>query len=131
MDGMATLVDRVLRRVGECDAVGGLLPAWVAGEADLDKRARDHLAQCLRCQADVARYRRMLRTLHALRPQGDQPSPELLSDIIAGLDGQRRARWSPAPWVAIGVTAAAAAGAAGAAGVLLWSARRRPGTLTG
>ncbi|MHB1928741.1 MAG: anti-sigma factor family protein [Acidimicrobiales bacterium] len=126
---MATLVDRVLRRVGDCDAVGGLLPAWVAGEAELDRRAQDHVAQCLRCQADVARYRRLLRTLHALRPPGDQPAPEVLSDILSALDGRGRAHWSPAPWVAIGV--AGAAGAVGAAGVLLWTVRRRPSVLSG
>lgn len=119
---MPTLIDRALRRVGECDAVGGLLPAWVAGEAELDQRAKDHVTQCLRCQADVARYRRMLRTLHALRPAGDQPSPQVLSDILAGLDEHRRG-WAPGPWLAVGL--AGVAGVAGAVTALAWSAHRR------
>ena len=40
------------------------LPAYVAGETALDARCAQHVAQCLRCQAEIVRYRRMLRTLH-------------------------------------------------------------------
>lgn len=126
---MASLVDRVLRRVGECDAVGGLLPAWVAGEADLDERARAHVAQCLRCQADVARYRRMLRTLHALRSEPGPAAPPAMADILTDMDGRGRRRWTPGPWTAVAL--AGVAGAIGAAGAIFWIARRRPQLLPG
>lgn len=126
---MASLVDRLLRRVGECDAVGGLLPAWVAGEAELDARARAHVAQCLRCQADVARYRRMLRTLHALRAEPGQTLPPAMADILTDMDGAGGRGWTPGPWVAVGL--AGVAGAVGAAGALVWVTRRRPQLLPG
>ncbi len=125
---MANLVDRVLRRGGECDGVGELLPAWVAGEVELDERARAHVAQCLRCQADAARYRRMLRTLHALRAEPGEALPPVMADILTEMDG-RRSRRGPGPWVAVGV--AGAAGALGALGVLAWVVRRRPQILAG
>jgi anti-sigma factor RsiW len=113
------------RRSTECDAVAGALPAYVAGEADLDVRSEHHVARCLRCQADVARYRRMLRTLHALRDDSEEPPPSVLSGILTSLDGgaPRRRAWVPEPWVALGL--AMAAGAIGATGVVVWSTRRR------
>jgi len=112
----------VLACRGDCDAVAGSLPAYVAGEVDLDDASAAHLAQCLRCQADVARYRRMLRTLHALRSDPAVVPPGSLSALLAGLDGQRPRREG---WVALGL--AAAAGALGTVGLLAWTARRRLG----
>jgi len=120
---VATLVDRLRRRVGECDSVGGRLPAWVAGEEELDGPARAHLAQCLRCQADVARYKRMLRTLHALRAEPPlDPPPAGMAELLVDFDGPGRRRFVPGPWTA--VVLAGVAAAAGAAGAVL--AVRRP-----
>ena len=121
---MQTLVERVRRRARDCDAVAAQLPAYVAGETDLEDWAARHLSTCLRCQADVARYKRMLRALHALRDEHHEPPPGALSDILSHLDGRRRAPALPLePWVALAV--AAAAGAAGAAGAIVWGTRRR------
>jgi anti-sigma factor RsiW len=118
------LGERVRRR-SDCEAVAGSLPAYVAGEGDLDERSARHVGSCLRCQADVARYRRMLRTLHALRDDTAEVPPGVLAGILSRLDGGagRRASVLLDRWVAVGV--AMAAGAAGAAGVLVWSSRRR------
>ena len=45
-----------------CDEVTALLPALVDGEpVSLD--VQRHVDTCLRCQAELARYRRLLRTL--------------------------------------------------------------------
>ncbi len=112
---MASLVDRLLRRVGECDSVGACLPAWVAGEEELEGAARDHVAQCLRCQADVARYKRMLRTLHALRSDGPLDPPAVMAELLVDVERPGRSRLVPGPWTAVVLAGlAAAAGAAGA-----------------
>lgn len=109
------MAERARSRARACDAVAGRLPAYVAGEGALDERELRHLATCLRCQADVARYRRLLRVLHALRDDGADGA---LAGLLDQLDEHRRL-----PWVIVG--AAAAAGAGGAAAVLLLGGRRR------
>ncbi len=119
---MAKLVDRLRRRVGECDSVGGRLPAWVAGEEELDEAARAHVAQCLRCQADVARYKRMLRTLHALRAEPPLDPPAAMAEFLVDFEGPARRRFVPGPWTAVALAGVAAA--AGAAGAVLFV--RRP-----
>ncbi|MCB1016623.1 MAG: hypothetical protein KDB10_16150, partial [Acidimicrobiales bacterium] len=48
---------------------------------------------CLRCQAELARYRRMLRGLQLLRTQYFEPAPGLLAATLANITaaGERRA----------------------------------------
>ena len=50
-----------------CEMLGDLLPGVIDGE--LEPRAREHVDTCLRCQAQVAQYRRMHRLLRSLEPQ--------------------------------------------------------------
>lgn len=52
-----------------------------------------HVGQCLRCQAELVQYRRVLRTLHQLRTEVLEPSPGLVTDVLARLEaaGERRA----------------------------------------
>ena len=42
-----------------------------------------HVESCLRCQAELARYRRMLRGLQLLRTQYLEPAPGVLSQTLA------------------------------------------------
>jgi hypothetical protein len=118
---VAGLTDLVRRRQAPCAEVALALPAYVAGETSLDERASHHVAQCLRCQAEIVRYRRMLRTLRALRDDAPLPPSTVLADII----GQLGADDVGGPTL-IGIVAvvALAAGAAGGAGMLLWFTRR-------
>jgi hypothetical protein len=110
-----------LRRRGPmCDSVARFLPAYVAGEEMLDPRTLAHVAECLRCQAEIARYRRMLRTLHGLRLDREVAPANLLSSVMARLDqppGARRGRV-----VIAGV--ASAAGAVAATAIIVWLGRR-------
>jgi hypothetical protein len=110
-----------LRRRGPmCEHVARFLPAYVAGEETLDPRTLAHVAECLRCQAEIARYRRMLRTLHGLRLDREVAPASLLGSVISGLDqplGARRA------WVVI-AGVASAAGAVAATAVIVWLGRR-------
>ena len=84
--------DRARARL-QCDDVEYLLPDVAAGRATLPFDAARHVDRCLRCQAEVVQYRKVLRSLHALRTEVLEPAPGLLTDILAGIEGvaERRA----------------------------------------
>ena len=72
-----------------CEEVGRVLPQVVdveAGAEVFDLDVQRHIDSCLRCQAEVTRYRRMLRGLHQLRASYVEPSPGLLAQTLAVLD---------------------------------------------
>lgn len=103
-----------------CGSVAAALPAIVDGVAVADLDIRRHVETCLRCQAELAQYRKLLRALHQLRTEVLEPAPGLLPDIFASLEavGERRAMHDlltgrRAAYVG-GIAAATAAGAAGA-----------------
>jgi hypothetical protein len=115
--------------VVHCTAVAEALPAIVDGMAVADLELRRHVETCLRCQAELAQYRKVLRALHQLRTEVLEPAPGLLPDIFAALEavGERRAMrhlltGRRAAYVG-GIAAAATAGAAGA--IVLASRARR------
>jgi hypothetical protein len=91
-----------------------------AGNAIADPAARRHVESCLRCQADLVQYRKLLRALHNLRTEVLEPAPGLLPEILAHLEaaGERHALRSMLTGrrlaYAGGIAAAATAGAAGA-----------------
>lgn len=116
-----------------CDEIADLLPEAAEGAVLLDRPARRHVDRCLRCQAEVVQYRKLLRTLHAMRTEVLEPAPGLLADILAGLEeaGERHAIRSllsgrRAAYLG-GLAAATAAGAAGAIVFAARSHRRRVG----
>ena len=76
-----------------CDEVTALLPGMVDGDVDVDPEAMRHVETCLRCQAELARYRKMLRGLQLLRTRYLEPAPGLLAQTLAALEeaGERRA----------------------------------------
>src|SRR5207244_4399490 len=59
----------------------------------VDLAMQTHIESCLRCQAELARYRRMLRALQQLRTRFLEPSPSLLAQTLAALEeaGERHA----------------------------------------
>ncbi len=61
-----------------CEEVTALLPGMVDGDLDADDHAVRHIETCLRCQAELARYRRLLRTLALLR-RGTRSRPPACS----------------------------------------------------
>lgn len=63
-----------------CEAVAEALPRMLDGTRRADRILLRHAATCLRCQAEMARYRRMLRLLHQLRSQW----PRSVSEAPAG-----------------------------------------------
>ena len=112
----------------QCDDLADAL-AGAADGTDLDRAARRHVEQCLRCQAELVQHRRILRTLHALRTEVLEPAPGLLAEILATVEeagerhavrsllGGRRAAY-------LGGLAAATAAGAGAAIVIATRSRR-------
>ena len=121
----------------QCDDVAEALPGIVDGTAPADVNLRRHVDACLRCQAELVQYRKLLRALRQLRTEVLEPAPGLLTDILASLEeaGERRAirsllRGRRAAYVGGLAAATAAAGAAGAI-VLATRARRRNVRLAG
>lgn len=75
------------------DDVAELLPGIVDGTIEIDERTRAFIESDLRCQAELARYRRLLRALEQLRSRYSEPAPGLLAATLAALaeEGERRA----------------------------------------
>jgi len=117
----------------QCEEIAALLPQVVDSDEPIDLPVRRHVESCLRCQAELARYRRMLRGLQLLRTQYLEPAPGLLAATLATITaaGERRAvtsvltrrRLAPAGAVA------GAVAAAGTTTVALVVARARRRTL--
>lgn len=114
-----------------CEEVAAALPEVVdlvgSPDADLER----HVMSCLRCQAEVAKYHKLLRALQTLRSSYFEPGPGVLAQTLAALEaaGERRAIRSALSGHrvvagAIGGTAVVA-GAAATAAVILARSRRR------
>lgn len=103
-----------------CEDVAEELSAASDPGGALSSATRAHVETCLRCQADLVQYRRLLRTLRSLRTEVLEPAPGLLPEILAGIEeaGERHAiravvNGRRAAYLG-GIAAATAAGAAGA-----------------
>jgi hypothetical protein len=115
-----------------CDEVAALLPMFVDASVPPNLAVEHHVESCLRCQAELARYRRLLRTLHLLRTRLIEPTPGLLGETLAAIEdaAERRAARSVlsgrrlAYAGAIGGTAVATAATAA---LLIARSRRRGG----
>ena len=118
-----------------CEDVAPTLGDAAAGAVPFDAATRLHIEHCLRCQAEIVQYRRVLRGLRALRTQVLEPEPGLLPGILASiteaserralrelLDGRRVAYVG-------GLAAATAAGVGGA--IVLASRSKRAHRLAG
>jgi anti-sigma factor RsiW len=77
-----------------CDEVARILPEAVDRGDAVDLSVQRHIETCLRCQAELARYRKMLRGLHLLRTRYLEPAPGLLAQTLAAIEeaGEREAR---------------------------------------
>lgn len=112
-----------------CDDLSASLSDVAAGTVTLDEASRGHVERCLRCQAELVQYRKLLRALRALRVQVIEPTPGLLPDILAAIEeaGERRAlrELLDGRRVAYLGGLAAAATAAGVGGALVIANRSR------
>ena len=113
----------------QCDDVAEALPGIVDGTAPADVNLRRHVDACLRCQAELVQYRKLLKALHQLRTEVLEPAPGVLSDIFtaieaAGERGAIRSLLAGRRAAYLGGIAAATA-AAGAAGAIVLASRAR------
>jgi anti-sigma factor RsiW len=76
-----------------CEEVARALPEAVDGGVAVDPSLQRHIESCLRCQAELARYRKMLRGLQLLRTRYLEPAPGLLAQTLAAIEeaGERQA----------------------------------------
>lgn len=125
---MRGLAEIIPLRTAQCRDAIDAVAQIAAGEDGVDPGEAFHVSRCLRCQAEVAAYRRVLRTMRAMRHDLVDPPRGGLSQLLCSLavapEGQD-AGGSRA------VMAACVGGltAAGAAGVIVWFTRRRPTAL--
>jgi hypothetical protein len=110
----------------------------LAGAADgvtvLGRAERRHVERCLRCQAEIVQYRKLLRAMRSLRTDVLEPAPGLLADILASIEeaGERQAVRSILSGRRLAyVGGLAAATAAGAAGAIVFATRTRRARLAG
>jgi hypothetical protein len=118
----------------QCEDLNEALAAAAEGDAVLSRGERRHVERCLRCQAEVVQYRRLLRTMRTLRTDVLEPAPGLLADILANLEeaGERHAVRSMLSGRRIAYLGGlAAATAAGAAGAIVFASRTRRARLAG
>ena len=106
-----TLLDQCARFTDELAADDGVLSGNAAA----------HVAQCLRCQAEIANYKRMRRVMRSLADHDDVEVSDLEHRILVALDG---ADGTPSARVPA-VTAATIGGVAAAAGVIALAIRHR------
>jgi len=106
-----------------CGSVASLLPAMADGSevSTVSLAATRHVASCLACQAELARYRRLSRSLTSLRGFEVRPPDGSLEAVLDALDGHLD-RWR-------GRKLAYGAVAAGAAAAAVLFARSRRGRL--
>jgi hypothetical protein len=117
-----------------CEEVSAALPGIVDGNEPADRRIEHHVATCLRCQAELVHYRKLLRALRMLRTEYLEPAPGVLSGILANLEevGERHAIRSllsgrRAAYIGGVAVAATAAGAAGTVMLVSRASHRRKG----
>lgn len=109
------------------------LDQWLPSVADeeLPAAAQLHVDECLRCQAEVARFRKLRRLTLSVSSLQLRPPDELLADVLSGLSsgtnrlaeraraGRRRAAYA---W---GLSAATVSAGVGVALVVIRSRRPR------
>ncbi len=76
-----------------CERVADLLPQIVDGAERAEPQVRSHVEGCLRCQAELVQYRKLLRALRHLRTDILEPAPGTLTAVLANLEaaGERGA----------------------------------------
>jgi anti-sigma factor RsiW len=108
----------------QCEQVDQRLPGLAEDTRDGSRRARAHLRRCLRCQAELARYRRLRRACRTLADTPVQVPDDLLAAVLARLEHPTTVSSRPRRTTYLAVAATAATAAAGAAGALVLGRRR-------
>jgi hypothetical protein len=75
-----------------CVEVARVLPSILDGGFAAEEVVVEHVGECLRCQLELAKYRRLLRLLNQLRATRVEPPPGAVADVLNALEqaAQRR-----------------------------------------
>lgn len=113
--------------------VADLIPGLVDGTVVVDERIQAFIESDLRCQAELARYRKLLRGLGALRTMYLEPAPGGLAQTLNALaaEGERKVARSILSGRRALVAGAAIGGAAVATTAAVVAARSRRRLLAG
>ncbi|MCP3935004.1 MAG: hypothetical protein GY708_06500 [Actinomycetia bacterium] len=110
------------RRAVQCESAVAAVASLATGEEPSNRRQAQHVSECLRCQAAVARDRRLRRSLRQLRGAMIRPNPELLSELLLAISeaaadeaSRSRSRTKRLVYMAAAGTAAGGAAAGGIA----------------
>ena len=115
-----------------CEQISDSLPQAVDEADGLGPAERAHVETCLRCQAELVQYRKLLRAMHTLRTDVVEPAPGVLAELLASvgevgehqairsLINRRRVAYAG------GIVAATAAGVTGAVVIAIRSRRSGP-----
>ncbi|HET9077551.1 MAG TPA: hypothetical protein VFN68_11520 [Acidimicrobiales bacterium] len=126
---MRTLAEIVPLRTAACREAVDAVAQMAAGEPDVDPHSRAHVGSCLRCQAELAAFRRVLRLMRSMRTDAVPVPAGSLAELLQALGESADGEGLASPTGSRAVRAACLGGitAAGAAGVLVWFSRRRLG----
>jgi hypothetical protein len=69
-----------------CEDLADALAGLADGGELRDRRARRHVEGCLRCQAELAQHRKLLKALRTLRTEVLAPAPGLVAEVLASLE---------------------------------------------
>jgi predicted anti-sigma-YlaC factor YlaD len=71
----------------QCEDIRTALPAILDGRSAATLDIVDHVESCQDCQAELARYRGMLRLMQDLRAQRLEPPAGLMGEVLEALEG--------------------------------------------
>jgi anti-sigma factor RsiW len=69
-----------------CEQARAELPLVLEGDAPASGPLVAHVERCLGCQAELARYRRLVRLLHQLKTSDIEPPAGLVGEVLAVLE---------------------------------------------
>jgi predicted anti-sigma-YlaC factor YlaD len=113
-----------------CEQARDALPGILDGGSPATGAVVEHVEWCLACQAEVARYHRLLRMLRQLRTTEVAVPPGIVGDVLASIEvaANRRAIRSILAGRRLAYAGAVVAGAGAAAALVLvtvWRGRVR------
>lgn len=75
-----------------CSEIALVLPSILDGGSPADESVVEHVSECLRCQCELAKYRKLLRLLNQLRAVDVEPPPGAVADVLGAIEqaAQRR-----------------------------------------